>query len=62
MTQNSSGDVIYVLIETADAEITAIVTRASVYVVKKNAHLCHSFILTDAQKQAGFIFKSTFAA
>ncbi len=36
---------IYVLIETADAEITC----TSVYVVNKTAHLCHSFIHTETQ-------------
>ncbi len=40
---------IYVLIETADAEITASVTRTSVHVVNKTAHLCHSFIHTETQ-------------
>ncbi len=40
---------IYVLIETADAENTASVTRASVYVVNKTARLCHSFIHTETQ-------------
>ncbi len=40
---------IYVLIETADAEITASFTRVSVYVVNKTARLCHSFIHTETQ-------------
>ncbi len=44
---------IYVLIETADAEISASVTRASVDVVNKTARLCHSFTETE---YAGFIF------
>ncbi len=42
---------IYVLIETADAKIIASVTHASVYVVKENACLCHSFIHSHRDSQ-----------
>ncbi len=50
---------IYVLIETADNEITASVRHTSVYVVNKT-RLCHSFIHSHRDTEyAGFIFKST---
>ncbi len=49
---------IYVLIEMADAEITAS-AMCSVCEVNKTVRLLHSY--RDAE-HAGFIFKSTFAA
>ncbi len=50
---------IYVLIETADDEITAGVRRSSVYVEKTAFIRSFTQILAE---HAGFIFESTFAA
>ncbi len=63
-SQNSSGDVVYVFtssIKMADDEITASVTRASVYAVKKKL-VSLPFIHSELAEHAGFIFESTFAA
>ncbi len=57
---SSSGDVVHVFMssfsETADAEVTASITRFSMYVCSKWNRTSVSFINRDAE-HAGFIFK-----
>ncbi len=57
---SSSGDVVHVFMssfsETADAEVTASITRFSMYVCSKWNRTSVSFINKDAE-HAGFIFK-----
>ncbi len=66
VTLSSSGDVVHVFMssfsETADAEVTASVTCASVCVcaVNETAHLCHS--LTKMQNMQDSYLNSVFAA
>ncbi len=63
---SSSGDVVHVFMssfsETADAEVTASVTRASVCMcaVNETARLCHS--LTEMQNMQDSYLNSVFAA
>ncbi len=60
VTASSSGDVVHVFMssfsETADAEVTASITRFSMYVCSKWNRTSVSFINRDAE-HAGFIFK-----
>ncbi len=66
VTLSSSGDVVRVFMssfsETADAEVTASITRASVCVcaVNETARLCHS--LTEMQNMQDSYLNSVFAA
>ncbi len=66
VTPSSSGDVVHVFMssfsETADAEVTASVTSASVCMcaVNETAGLCHS--LTEMQNMQDSYLNSVFAA